>query len=207
MTSGLETISERIMQKARAEADAILQAAAKERNDTITSANEEAEKSASQIMDAARTEADVRYEEKLGAIRTELRKQALLKREELINEAWEKAWHELRSYAKTPEYREALLDLVVRTADLVEGETFLVDANDRDLQTIGESRTRIEKSLKSAGTPKSLVIGRRIDCVGGIQGADAERRVVFDRTYEAKARRLKPSLRSELAHILAEGSE
>ena len=207
MTSGLEMIRGRIMEKAKAEAGELIQAAAKERSDMITAAKEEAEMSASTILDDATREAEIRFEERLAAIRTDLKKKALVKREELINEAWTEAWKRMEAHVQTPEYREALLDLVVKTAQLVEEESFIVQANERDSQTIAELRPRIESCLAEDGFARSMEIGKRIECVGGIQVSDSERKVVFDRTYEAKARRLRSSLRSSLARILAEGSE
>jgi len=207
MTSGLETIKDRIIEKARDEANALLLTAAEEKRRVLTSSREEAESSASRILAEAENEAKVRYEEKLGAIRTDLRKKMLIRREELIEEAWKQAMVELKAYVKKPAYREDLKDLVAKTARLVDEGSVLVNANADDLKYIWEVKAEVERAVLEGGTPKKLLIGNEIACIGGIEVSDPQRQVVFDRTYEARVRKLRSSLRSKLAMIITEGIE
>jgi vacuolar-type H+-ATPase subunit E/Vma4 len=207
MTSGLETIKDRIIEKARNEANTLLLDAAEEKRKALSSSKEEADRSASGILADAENEARVRYEEKLGAIRTDLRKKMLIRREELIEEAWNRAMVELKAYVKAPAYREDLKALVTKTVSLVDEGSVLVDANADDLKYIGEVKAEIERMMGRGGTTKTLLIGREITCIGGVEVSDPQRQVVFDRTYEAKVRKLRSSLRSKLAMIITEGKE
>lgn len=205
MTSGLEVIRNRILEKARDEATTLVKAAVEEKNARLSSAGEKAKQSASRILEDAKVEAEIRYEEKLGAIRTDLRRQLLTKREELIEEAWKQAMDGLRSYVNSEGYRTGLKELIVVTAKLVEGNSFRVEANLKDLTVIGESKKEIEEALDREESAKKMVIGKELDCIGGVEVADPEGKVVLDRTYEARIRRLRPSLRPKLAQILAGG--
>jgi vacuolar-type H+-ATPase subunit E/Vma4 len=205
--SGFEAIQNRIIERAKDEAAALVREAVEEKDRKISSAQEEVKQLRSRMIEDAKTEAAVRHEERLGAIRTELKRQLLTRREELIGQAWEQALEEMKDYVKGEEYRGELKDLVVRTAGLVEGDTFLVDANPRDLATIGELKEEIEEALSREKGARTMVLGREIGCTGGVEMSDPERSIVLDRTYEAKIRRLKPELRSKLAVILTGGLE
>jgi V/A-type H+-transporting ATPase subunit E len=154
------------------------------------------------MLEDAKEEAEIRYEEKMGAIRTELKRQLLTKREEIIENAWEGALEELKRYSGTPEYRAGLVELIASTAQRVEGDTIRVDASPADLKAISGMREEIQEAL---GGGRKLLIGDPLECIGGVEVSDADRKVVLDRTYEARIRRLKPELRSELARILTGG--
>jgi len=207
MASGLELIQKRITEKAKAEAARIVREAMKEKESTLASARQEGEKLASDILASAKAEAEIRYEEKLGSIRTELRRRLLTKREELIDQAWERAVEKLRSYVKSEEYRSHLKELVIETAKLVEGDSFKVYANSADTSFIEASRPEIERALREEGDIKRMILGDSVDCIGGVRVSDPEGSVVLDRTYDSKIRRLKPLLRSKIAAILTGGLE
>jgi len=202
MTSGLENIKNRILESAKEDAAAIVRAAMDEKNKKLQAAREEAGRISFEMLEEAKGEAEIRYEEKMGAIRTELKRQLLTKREEIIENAWGEALEELKRYTGTPGYRAGLVELIASTAQRVEGDSIRVDASSADLDAILSMKGEIQEAL---GGKKKLIIGEPLDCIGGVEVSDADRKVVLDRTYEARIRRLKPELRSELARILTGG--
>ncbi len=205
MTSGLEAIRQRIIAMAKKQAEALVQQALDEKRDRISSAEREARTSAASIIEDAKAEAEKKHEERLGAIRTDLRRQILTRREELMDSVWERAMHDLRDYMEGEEYRSSLKKLVVEAARSIGGESFRVDANARDLPLIAKSKDEIEKALEEAGSPKKMILGRVMECIGGVEVSDPERRVVLDRTYDAKVRKVRAALRAEIARIIAGG--
>lgn len=200
-----QAIQSSILEKARREAANLVKQASDERNRRLMAARQEAKRVASQMQEEARAEAELRYEEKLGAIRTDLRRKMLIGREEFIEQAWAQAMEKLRSYVRTKEYKLRLKELIINTAKLLDGDEFMVDANPRDLDAIARLKDEIEEVLAKEGFPKRLVVGKGMDCMGGAELADSKRRVVLDRTYEAKIRKLRPLLRSRLAQLLTGG--
>jgi vacuolar-type H+-ATPase subunit E/Vma4 len=98
---------------------------------------------------------------------------------------------------------KALRKLTVDTAELVEGDSFRVSANRKDLEILGESKAEIEGMLGSPG--RRMIIGDALDCIGGVRVSDPDGKVVLDRTYESRMRRVKPELRSKIAQILTGG--
>jgi V/A-type H+-transporting ATPase subunit E len=200
MTSGLDDIKNRILESAKQEAAAIVKAATDEKNAKLQSVREEAGRRSFEILEESKSEAEIRYEEKLGAIRTELKRQLLTKREELIDDVWRVALEELGKYTLTPEYERSLGNMIISTAGMVEGDTVRVEANSRDLEAISRKKDEIQAALG-----RKLAIGNPIDCIGGVEVSDEGRKVVLDRTYEARIKRLKPELRSQLARILTGG--
>jgi len=203
MTSGLDAIRESIVREARDGAAALIKEANDERNRILAEARERAKVTGFQLLEEAKSEAQLRYEEKLGAIRTDLRRRLLRKREEIIETAWNRALEKLREYVQTPDYAKALRKLTVDTAELVEGDSFRVSANRKDLEILGESKAEIEGMLGSPG--RRMIIGDALDCIGGVRVSDPDGKVVLDRTYESRMRRVKPELRSKIAQILTGG--
>ena len=203
MTSGLDAIRSAIIQSGKERAAAILKEANDERNRLLSEAREEAKDSSFQLLEDAKAEAEVRSEERLGAIRTDLRRQVLTKREELIEMAWSRAVDELRAHVEAPEYASELKTLAIATARLVEGDSFRISANRRDLSFLRDAKEEIEDALGRPG--KAMALGEVLDCIGGLEGSDSEGKVVLDRTYESRMRRLRPELRSKLARILTGG--
>ncbi len=202
-----QAIQSTILEKARREGASLVRQASDERNRRLVAARQEAKSIASQMQEEARSEAELRYEEKLGAIRTDLKRRMLIGREELIEQAWTQAMGKLRSHVRTKEYKLRLKELIIRTAKLLDGDEFMVDANPRDLETIAGFKDEIEEALAKDGLSKRLVVGKGMDCIGGAELADSKRRVVLDRTYEARIRKLRPLLRSKLAQLLTGGVE
>jgi V/A-type H+-transporting ATPase subunit E len=202
-----QAIQDRILEKARREAAALVKEASDERVRGLASARKDAEKVVSRTLEEANAEAKLRYEEKLGSIRTDLRRRVLMQREELIDQAWAQAMERLRSYVRTKDYASHLKESIIRTAKLVESDQLRVDASSRDLAMVKGFKDEVEKALAKDGFPKKLIIGQSVDRVGGFELSDSERRVVLDRTYEAKMRKLRPLLRSKLAQLLIGGME
>ncbi len=128
-----QAIQSSILEKARREGASLVKEASDERNRRLMAARQEAKRVASQMQEEARAEAELRYEEKLGAIRTDLRRKMLIGREEFIEQAWAQAMEKLRSYVRTKEYKLRLKELIIRTAKLLDGDEFMVDASPRDL--------------------------------------------------------------------------
>jgi V/A-type H+-transporting ATPase subunit E len=203
MTSGLDAIRNAIIQRAEERAAEIVKEAEEERNRLLSEAREEAKNTSFRLLEDAKSEAEVRHEERLGSIRNDLRRRVLTKREELIDMAWGRATDELGAHVQTPGYQSELKELAIATARLVEEDSFLVSANRRDLDTLGNAKEQIEAALGHPG--KTMALGKVLDCIGGIEVSDPEGKVVLDRTYESRIRRLRPELRSKLARILTGG--
>jgi len=107
---------------------------------------------------------------------------------------------------KTEGYKKDLDKLVLKAAREVDAETVVLDANQRDLKYLSENLARrMNRMLKKEGVEKTLKVGRRIRCIGGLQACDAKRSIVVDLTYDGKMRRLRPTMRSRLALMIAEG--
>ncbi len=207
MTTGMEGIRQSIANQANDKARALLEEASRERDSILSSAKEEAERSRTQILSQAAEEAAVRYEERLGAIRTELKKELLLKREEFIEKAWREAEAKLGGYVESDGYRSQLKHTVIDAAKLKGEGPFRVDANARDLAFLQKTKKEIEEALPREGGIWTMTLGKKIDCIGGAQVSDPKGNITIDRTYDSRMRRLRTALRPELAKILSEGQE
>ncbi len=207
MTTGLEAIRDTIIEQAEARAREILRDAEEERDRTLREAREEAERRTREMVEESKDRARTRYQEKLGAIRSELKRELLTKREELIEEAWRRAREDISAYVGDDSYREELKSTVIDAALEIGGESFKVHANPRDLDFLKGSKEEIEGALEVQGRDIGMIPGEEIDCIGGVKVSDPEGRIILDRSYDSRMRRLRSSLRPRLAGILTEGSE
>ncbi len=205
MAEGAEAIRDAIIQQAKEEASRIVAEAVKEKEKALSAAREEALRSSMDRLKQAEAEAEVRYREKLSTLSNELRRDFLSKREEIIDQVWRRAMEKLEAHVKTEGYKKDLDKLVLKAAREVDAETVVLDANQRDLKYLSENLARLNKMLKKGGVEKTLKVGRQIRCIGGLQACDAKRSIVVDLTYDGKIRRLRPTMRSRLALMIAEG--
>ena len=205
MAQGAEAIRDAIIQQAKEEASRIVAEAVKEKEKALSAAREEALRSSMDRLKQAEAEAEVRYREKLSTLSNELRRDFLSKREEIIDQVWRRAMEKLEAHVKTEGYKKDLDKLVLKAAREVDAETVVLDANQRDLKYLSENLARMNRMLKKEGVEKTLKVGRRIRCIGGLQACDAKRSIVVDLTYDGKMRRLRPTMRSRLALMIAEG--
>lgn len=203
MTTGLDAIRETIIRQGEEKAEAMIREAEEEKEKTLDQARERAEEERQRILEEAKPRARTRYEEKLGSIRSELKRNLLIKREELIDKAWTRAEDELRKYVESDDYVEDLKSMVLSAAAQMDADTYRVSARPEDLERLEELKQEIEDEL---GDPE-MVLGEELDCIGGVKVSDPEGRIVLDRTYDSRMSRMKTELRPKLANILTEGAD
>jgi V/A-type H+-transporting ATPase subunit E len=120
-------------------------------------------------------------------------------KEELVDEAFEKALVKLKSFVETDEYQTYLVKLVEDIAKKMEQSALIVEVNAKDKELLAaDMLKKTSKKLKvelkiSEQTPNYL---------GGCKVQTQDGKIVYDGTLDNRLQELKPELRAQIAKSL-----
>ncbi len=201
---GAQLIVEAVLKEASDESAQIIAAAGKEAKALLDAARLAAKEEVDREMGEARVQGKLVYEEVLAEGRMKAKREALQKKEELLNVVFEKAEDKLRTYASSGKYKESILDLTVAACKKLGSEDMVIYANEKDLVKLQKSEGKIAKAV----APYSVVnlsFGAPIKTVGGVRASTRDGKVEIDDTFEGRLKREFDPLRVKVARILFEG--
>lgn len=176
--------AQEIVERARKEADVILQSAE-------VSGREEAE---AKIRETKQRAEQLRRE-RLMREKLETRKKVLEKRENILNSILEEAKKELMEFSRSKQYQKWIEKEIEAVAEELGGE-FVVDVREED-------RGLLERLLpKLRGRGMSVQLGSTIRCLGGFVARTKDGREMIDCTFDARISRAWDDLRIKVAQIL-----
>jgi len=225
MSSGAEKIVSTIMAEAQVKADENKAEAQTKCDDIIADGEKRAAAEKAKILNDASKQADLRYQQIISEAKMNGRRAELEAKEEIIDEAFNKATEELTNIANTDseEYIEALIEMIKEAATEIGGGDLIVllKAEDADkvkgkLDTIADKVISLIKdrnkpvNLNSiatevssdSGVETTLEIGEPIETIGGAILKTRNGEIQVNNTIEARMLRFKKSLRSDVAKTL-----
>ncbi len=197
--SGVAAIANEVIGDVQKEAEAIILAAENEAKETLRVAKEQADQTYHTILGEAnqKTEAEKR---KIASItEVELRNRLLQTKEDLVDEAFEKALVKLRGFVDTDEYHPYLLKLIEQISKQIDQKVLVVEVNAKDKTWLTEDMLKkVAKKLKaelnfSEQTP---------NYIGGCKVQTQDGKIVYDGTLDNRLQELKPELRAQIAKSL-----
>ena len=224
MSSGADKIVSNIMSEAQGKADANIGEAQAKVDSILADGEKRAEASKIKIAEDAKKQADMRYQQIISEAKMNARRAELGAKEEVIEEAFNKATEDLRNMANTndPEYVDALIDMIKEAAVEIGGGDLIVLLKEEDIPKVSDKLDHIiglikavikhdkpsdlnllatEVSLETdVGT--TLEIGEPIDTIGGAILRTRNGEIQVNNTIESRMLRFKKSLRSEVAKTL-----
>ena len=195
---GIENITARILEDARAEAQTI-EEQAREKAQTIRNGFvEQAQRESAAILSRGEKAAAERLERLASAAQLERRKLELTARQQVLGEAFDKALDDLCGLPEE-NYIDLLADLALR-ATVSGGEELIFSQNDR--ARVGERVTAlVNRRLAEAGRPAKLVLSRQTRPIrGGFVMSDGE--VEVNCAFETLIRIRREKLEKEVADVL-----
>lgn len=147
------------------------------------------------------------YEEVLIDKKMKARKEALQKREEIINEVFKEAEKKIQKYTSSKKYQADLIKLVIDSCKKLGSDQIVIYANERDLRALKRAQKKITQTLSTKGAAASVSFGKPIQAIGGSRVATADGKVEIDDTFEGRMRRDFDALRVKVARLLFEGSK
>jgi vacuolar-type H+-ATPase subunit E/Vma4 len=197
-TSGnIQDLIDRVMERARAEAAAIVDRARRASERDIQEARNQAGKGLAGIKAEAEAEFDSMRRASLAEIKQRERKAVMGQQEAAVREVFLASIEAVRTSLSAEKRRAALLDAVRSGVATLGGQVARVRMNAADRADalkngfpgeIGGAEIRIEEDA--------------LDCVCGAIVSDEERRVTVDNTFEARLERRRGELRMKVAGCL-----
>ena len=214
MSSGADKIVSNIMSEAQTQVESIL-----------ADGEKRAEATKVKIAEDATKQAEMRYQQIISEAKMNARRAELGAKEEVIEEAFNKATEDLREKAATDdeEYVEALIEMIKEAATEIGGGDLIVLLKEDDIDKVKGKLDSIADKVKSlikdrnkpvnlnaiakdvsseAGVETTLEIGEPIDTIGGAILRTRNGEIQVNNTIESRMLRFKKSLRSEVAKTL-----
>ena len=199
-------MTEEILREASEQAASIIAAAKKEATTVVHAARLTSKEEEARWVKEAQVRGTQVYEEVLAEGKIKAKKEALQKREEIINEVFKEVERKLQKYATSKKYKQDLVKLAIDSCKKLGVGRVMIKANQRDLRTLKKSRSKIARAV-SRGASTSVSFGEPIPVIGGIKVATTDGKVEIDDTFEGKLRREHDILRMKIARLLFEGSK
>ena len=209
-TPGARKIIEEI-EKAAASQSSRIRAEAKDKADEVI---EHARKKASEEETAvlARGEQEARRESQriLAEARIKARREKVRAQEEIVRRCFEQAQEHLRALAEKGshqgmEYRSVLARLLHESINAAGTDSLEVIANERDHELLKDILSR---AAEMHGKTTSLRISSEpIPCLGGLAVRSADGKISVDNTFEARLKRFRETLRTDVARKLFPGEQ
>ena len=222
MSSGADKIVSNIMSEAQAKADVNIAEAQTQVESILADGEKRAEATKVKIAEDATKQAEMRYQQIISEAKMNARRAELGAKEEVIEEAFNKATEDLREKAATDdeEYVEALIEMIKEAATEIGGGDLIVLLKEDDIDKVKGKLDSIADKVKSlikdrnkpvnlnaiakdvsseAGVETTLEIGEPIDTIGGAILRTRNGDIQVNNTIESRMLRYKKSLRSEVA--------
>jgi|BioPla2DNA2_1021312.scaffolds.fasta_scaffold00108_28 V/A-type H+-transporting ATPase subunit E len=205
MSAGTEKIVSSIMSDAQIKADSILAEAEKEKQSILSEGEAQSVIEKEKILENAEKTAKMRYQQVISEAKMNSRRMELEAREEIIEEAFEKAEEKLKEIASSDasEYKASLEKVIIEAGTEIGGGDLVILVKDTDVTKIKGSLPTLEKSIsENTSNPTKLEMGANITTIGGAIVKTTNGEIEVNNTIEARMLRFKKSLRSEVAGIL-----
>ena len=150
MSSGADKIVSNIMSDAQAKVDANISEAQLKVDDILAKGEKKAEATKVKISDDASKQADMRYQQIISEAKMNARRAELGAKEEVIEEAFNKATEDLTNMANTndPEYVDALVEMIKEAAAEIGGGDLIVLLKEDDIPKVQD---KLETIVGSRG--------------------------------------------------------
>ncbi len=205
MSAGTEKIVSSIMSDAQIKADSVLSEAEKEKESILSEGEAQAVVEKEKILENAEKQAQMRYQQIISEAKMNSRRMELEAREEIIEEAFQKAEEKLKEIASSDasEYKASLEKVITEAGTEIGGGDLIVLVKESDKAKIQGSLPAIAKNISDkTSNPTKLEMGENITTIGGAVLKTKNGEIEVNNTIEARMLRFKKSLRSEVAGIL-----
>jgi len=196
---GVSAIASEVLGDIQKEAEALLLTAENEAKETLKAAKEQANQNYRAKISEAKAKADGEKRKIASVAAVEIRNRLLQTKEELVDEAFEKALGKLEAFVKTSEYHTYLLELIKDASSRIGQRQLVVQVNARDKEWLTQDMLEsLSKKLKCELT----LADKKGGYIGGCIVQTADNKIIYDVTIDNRMQELKPVLRVEIAKIL-----
>ncbi len=195
----VDKICEQIRDDGAKEAGSIMGKARRTADEIVARAEAKAREAAERIVKDAAERGEIATRRTLSSVSLEVRRIKLRAREEVVTAAMARVGAEMEKARSRDDYADILAGLAVEAISVLEGESFTVHADRRDIALL-ESRSfpRIREIIKAEGRSARSLEAKPLPAatLGGVQVSVPGGNVLFDNTFEARLYRFREETRA-----------
>ncbi|MCK4538952.1 MAG: hypothetical protein KAV42_09175 [Candidatus Krumholzibacteria bacterium] len=208
----VDRIVDQIMEDGEKEISSILEKAERTASEILEKARNSADEIAGKILREAEEKGDLARRRLLSSVNIEVKRAKLKAREEIVSKVNREVESGLADARAEAGYPELLADLIAEAIRWLDGDSFQVYVDRRDLSLLDEkvfravreamaTESRDITGLEAMSLEKNSLGGARVGVPGG--------KVIFDNTFEARIYRLRDRTRNIIFEEIfeSEGSE
>jgi V/A-type H+-transporting ATPase subunit E len=197
--NGISEISNEVVGDIQKIAEALILKAETEAKERLKVAKEQADQNYQTIISQASAKAEAEKRKSASVTEVEMRNRLLQIKEDLVDDAFEKALVRVENFVKTIEYRTYLLKLIVVTAKKIGKKNLVIEVNAKDKHWLTPDKL---KSLSIKAHCDFSISEKTGDFFGGCIIQSADFKIIYNNTLDNRLQEFKPILRIEIAKIL-----
>ena len=201
----VDALRQAIMSQARAEAEEIIDESKVQAQDLLQEAEHEAERERADILERAREKAETIRAEAVGEADIAAHQLQLKKREQLLDGVFQDARDELWSVVTWPDYEDLLHRLTREALEHLGADEAVVRFDAQTQETLGDELSDLLHTLEQE-LEVELRMGEPLPDTTGVVAMTADGHRRYDNSLQTRLRRMEPSLRAPVYHILMEGT-
>lgn len=194
----VEKICEQIKEDGEKEIASILEKARNTAAGILGKAEEKRDEATGKIMRDAKERGETESRRLLSSVNIEVRRTKLKSREEVVGVITKKVQEELAGIREFGDYPGILTSLVVEAIRGLEGKSFIVYVDKKDLGLLEEKVfPNVKKTMEAESSPVSSLQARPLEksSSGGARVGHPGGKVIYDNTFEARLFRYRDDIR------------
>lgn len=200
-----DVLAETILQKARTEAEEMVDRARRVAQRDVEHAREEAETLRRERLQRAQQRIEQEQRRSYGQIDIDAQRRRMAQQEELIQAVFRSALDALRSMSRDEKYAQILVRLIEEGVVVIGGDRGTMVLNRVDGKVFGGEKMRwLEQQVSERlGRDVQFALSdQAIEASGGVFLCSEDARVSFDNTFEGRLERNQDELRGAVAEVL-----
>jgi vacuolar-type H+-ATPase subunit E/Vma4 len=197
----VDKICGQIREDGEKEIESILDKARRTAGEIKAKAEAQRDEIAARIMREAEERGKTESRRLLSSVNIEVRRAKLRAREEVVSVVNGMVEKELKGMRHSKRYPDVLAGLVIEAVRGLEGKSFVVFADKRDLGMLeNEIFPRVKKAMTDEGRPVNALAARPLEksTLGGARVGVPGGNVIFDNTFEARMFRFRDEIRARI---------
>ena len=201
----VEKICGQIREDGDREIASILEKARSTAADILGKAESKCDEATARIMRDAKERGETESRRLLSSVNIEVRRTKLKAREEVVGVITKKVQEELSGMRSSAEYPDILTRLVVEAVRGLEGKSFVVYVDKKDLKLLKEKIfPRVREIMAGESAPVSSLQARPLEksSAGGARVGHPGGNVIYDNTFEARMFRYRDEIRMAIFDVV-----
>ncbi len=194
----VENICRQIREDGDRDIASILDKARRTAADILSKAEAVRDEATEKIMRDAKEKGETESRRLLSGVNIEVRRTKLKAREEVVGVITKKVQEELSGIRESADYPDILTRLVVEAIQGLEGKSFIIYVDKRDLAMLEEKVfPRVKETMAAESSPVSSLQARQLEksSAGGARVGHPGGKVIYDNTFEARLFRYRDDIR------------